>query len=63
MKEILLLGIFWLLTNGLKEDPYFPVYGEVSRKIWKSKLNPSGSVRFSLSHLFNCSKLSLWNKI
>lgn len=32
MKEILLLGMFWLLTDGLKESPCFPVYGEVSKR-------------------------------
>lgn len=37
MKEILLLGMFWLLTDGLKESPCFPVYGEVSKKVWKSE--------------------------
>lgn len=33
------------MTNDLKETPFFLVYSEASRKGWKPKLNPFGSVR------------------
>lgn len=31
---------FWLMTNGLKESPFFVVYGEVSKKGWKPNSAP-----------------------